>query len=91
MNVEEYFSFKNIFSDSKSFENIKDQEEFCQSLIIKDLGCQAAKLLLIKEFKVNVIEKNSELPSILVLTIDRFVGCWLKYDDSIEGIYLEII
>ncbi|CAD8119775.1 unnamed protein product [Paramecium sonneborni] len=87
MEVEDYYSFRNIFSDScSSFENVKDQNEFCQSLIIKELGCQAARLLLVKEFKVNVVEKNSELPSILVLTIDKFVGCWLKYDDSTDAI-----
>ncbi|CAD8211853.1 unnamed protein product [Paramecium octaurelia] len=84
--IEQYYSIKNIFPNSNYFENIKDQDEFCKSLIIKELGCQATRLLLVKEFKVNVVEKNSELPSILVITIDKFIGCWLKYDDSIDAI-----
>ncbi|CAD8204281.1 unnamed protein product [Paramecium pentaurelia] len=86
LELKEYFNLINIYPGSNSFQNEKDLDEFCKSLMIKELGCQAARLLLIKEFKVNVIDKNSELPSILVLTIDKFVGCWLKYDDSIDAI-----
>ncbi|CAD8169702.1 unnamed protein product [Paramecium octaurelia] len=86
IDVEQHYNLKKILP--KEIAQFEDghQEEFIQTLVIKEIGCQAARLLLVKEFRVHVIDKNNEQSAILVLTIDKYVGCWLKHDDTIEAV-----
>ncbi|CAD8113746.1 unnamed protein product [Paramecium primaurelia] len=86
IDVDQHYNLRKILP--KEIAQFEDghQEEFIQTLVIKEIGCQAARLLLVKEFKVHVIDKNNELSAILVLTIDKYVGCWLKHEDTIEAV-----
>ncbi|CAK84215.1 unnamed protein product (macronuclear) [Paramecium tetraurelia] len=86
IDVEQHYNLKKILP--KEIAQFEDghQEEFIQTLVIKEIGCQAARLLLVKEFRVHVVDKNNEQSAILVLTIDKYVGCWLKHDDTIEAV-----
>ncbi|CAD8125887.1 unnamed protein product [Paramecium sonneborni] len=86
IDVDQHYNLKKLLP--KEIAQFEDghQDEFISTLVIKEIGCQAARLLLVKEFKVHVIDKNNELQAILVLTIDKYVGCWLKHDDTMEAV-----
>ncbi|CAD8161570.1 unnamed protein product [Paramecium octaurelia] len=86
IDVEDHYKLKKLLPKEMSQFEDGHEEEFLQTLVIKELGCQAARLLLIKEFKVHVIDKTNEIQAILVLTIDKYVGCWLKHDETVEAI-----
>ncbi|CAK78368.1 unnamed protein product (macronuclear) [Paramecium tetraurelia] len=84
IDVEDHYKLKKLLPKEMSQFEDGNEEDFLQTLVIKELGCQAARLLLIKEFKVNVIDKTNEIQAILVLTIDKYVGCWFKHDETVE-------
>ncbi|CAD8127693.1 unnamed protein product [Paramecium sonneborni] len=86
IDVDQHYNIKKLLPKEIAQFDDNHQDEFISTLVIKEIGCQAARLLLVKEFKVHVIDKNNELQAILILTIDKYVGCWLKHDYTMEAV-----
>jgi hypothetical protein len=60
------------------------RENFKERLTIPSVECQAARILVVKEFKVlRALPNKREMTAVLVLSIDKYLGCWDKLDQKV--------